>query len=99
MPRPSPKGISTPMMEFRSLAAAPIMPSTSAAMTDPISEPNTTLAPISSAKAAPAKDSSAMPCTAKAMSRSITKMPIMPPTRPSMAPAISELVTSGRISA
>ena len=69
-----------------------------AAISEPTIEPVTTSKPISSAAAAPAKESSLMPCTAKAMSRCMTKTPTSPPTRPSTAPAHTEFDTSARIS-
>ncbi len=94
MPSPSPNGMITPIMEFLSRARTPIRPRSSAAATEPISEPNTMSAPIRSAKAAPAKESSEIPWTAKARSRFITKVPTRPPSRPRMAPAQSEFWTS-----
>ena len=89
--------MSTPMIELRSRARAPSHPISAAAMSEPTIEPVTTSAPIRSAAAAPANDSSLMPCTAKAMSRCITKTPIRPPTRPRIAPAHTEFDTSARI--
>ena len=62
-----------------------------AAINDPAIEPMTTFTPISSANAAPAKDNSLIPCTAKVRSRSSTNTPIRPPTRPRTAPASTEL--------
>ena len=94
MPRPSPNGMMTPMIEFLSRARTPSRPSSSAATTDPAREPRTMSAPISRAKAAPAKESSEIPWTAKARSRFITKVPISPPSRPSTAPAQREFWTS-----
>ena len=64
-----------------------------AAMSDPAIEPSTTLIPANSAAAAPAKDSSEMPCTAKGRSRIITNVLISPHTMPRITPAISELWT------
>jgi hypothetical protein len=58
----------------------------------------TTSTPNSSAAAAPANDSSLMPCTAKAMSRCITNTPMSPPTMPSTAPAQTEFCTRARMS-
>ena len=93
MPRPSPNGISTPMIELRSRARDPSRPMIAAAMRDPTSDPATTFTPSSSAAAAPANDNSLMPCTANAMSRCITKTPMSPPTIPSTAPAMIEFCT------
>ena len=93
MPRPSPKGMMTPMIEFLSRARTPITPSTRAASTDPASEPRMMSAPISSANAAPAKESSEIPWTAKARSRFITKVPMSPPSSPRTAPAQMEFCT------
>ena len=86
MPSPSPNGMSTPMIELRSRARAPSQPMIAAAMSEPTIEPVTTSAPMSRAAAAPANESSAMPWTANAMSRCITKTPTSPPTSPSTAP-------------
>ncbi len=97
MPSPSPNGMSTPMIELRSRAFAPSTPMIAAATSEPTMDPVTTSKPTSSANAAPANDSSLMPCTAKAMSRCITKTPTRPPTRPSTAPAMTELATRTRI--
>ncbi len=93
-PRPSPNGISTPMNEDRSRARTPRKPISSAADSEPRIEPMTTLNPTSSAKAAPAKDNSLIPCTANVRSRITTKTPIRPPIRPSSAPARIELCSS-----
>ncbi|MCY1236550.1 hypothetical protein D9M72_492080 [compost metagenome] len=93
MPRPRPNGMITPMMEFLSRARTPITPRSSAASTEPTRDPNTTSAPISSAKAAPAKESSEIPWTAKARSLFITNVPMSPPNRPSSAPAQREFWT------
>ena len=60
-PSPSPNGISTPMMEFRSRARLPSSPITMAAMIDPVNEPTTTFAPSSRNPVAPANDSSTDP--------------------------------------
>ena len=95
MPRPSPKGMMTPITEFLSRARTPMTPNSSAAKMEPTSEPIMTSAPTSSANAAPAKDSSAMPCTAKARSRIMTNVPISPPTTPRIAPASRVSVNSG----
>ena len=89
-PRPSPNGISTPMIDERSRARTPSTPITNAAISDPRIDPMTTLKPTSSAKDAPAKDSSLIPCTANVRSRIITKTPINPPISPSSAPAMIE---------
>ena len=94
MPRPRPNGISTPMIELRSRALAPSSPMITAATSEPTMEPATTFAPMSSAAAAPANESSLMPCTAKAMSRCMTKTPMSPPTMPRIAAARIELRTS-----
>ena len=91
--------MSTPMIELRSRARAPSTPMSAAAMSEPTIDPVTTSNPNSSAAAAPANDSSLMPCTAKAMSRCITNTPMSPPTSPSTAPAHTEFETSARISA
>jgi hypothetical protein len=96
MPSPSPKGISTPVMELTSRARPPSRPITRAAARDPPIDPATTFAPSSSASAAPANDSSLMPCTAKARSRDITKTPMRPPTMPSTAPAMRLFCTRRR---
>ncbi|MNR54080.1 hypothetical protein D3C85_1742040 [compost metagenome] len=88
----------TPMMEFLSRARTPITPRSSAASTDPMREPKTMSAPMSRAKAAPAKDSSEIPWTAKARSRFITKVPMSPPRRPRSAPAQMEFCTRTRSS-
>ena len=85
----------TPIAELRSRARMPSTPSSSAAATEPTNAPATTLPPISNANAAPANDSSLMPCTAKGRSRAITTTLMMPPSRPRTAPAISELRTRG----
>ncbi len=90
--------MSTPMIELRSRARAPSHPISRAATTEPTSEPVTTSNPKSSAAAAPANESSLMPCTANAMSRCMMNTPIRPPTRPSTAPAHTEFDTSARIS-
>ena len=95
MPRPRPAGINTATIELRSLAFAPSAPMMNAAAIEPSTDPNTTFTPASSAKAAPAKLSSLIPCTAKDISRFMTKMPIRPPTSASSAPAMSELATNG----
>ena len=50
-------------------------------------------APISRAKAAPAKESSEIPWTANARSRFITKVPMSPPSSPRTAPAQMEFWT------
>ena len=91
MPRPRPNGISTAMIELRSRARAPSRPMIAAATSEPTTAPSTTLKPNSSAAAAPANESSLMPCTAKARSRVMTNTPISPPTMPSTAPAMIEL--------
>jgi hypothetical protein len=67
---------------------------TAAARIEPTIDPATTFAPNSRAAAAPANDSSLMPCTANAMSRCMTKTPMSPPTMPSTAPATIEPCTS-----
>ena len=79
------------MIDDRSRARTPSTPITSAAISEPKIDPTTTLNPTSSAKDAPAKDSSLMPCTAKVRSRIITNTPIRPPITPSRAPAMIEL--------
>ena len=61
MPRPSPKGMSTAMIELRSRARAPRIPISTAAISEPASEPMTTFTPKSRAADAPANDSSLMP--------------------------------------
>ncbi len=66
---------------------------TEAATKEPARDPATTLAPISNAADAPAKESSLMPCTANGRSRIITKTPTTPPTTPRIAPATSEFFT------
>ena len=61
-----------------------------AATIEPRVAPSAMLSLNSKASAAPAKDSSLIPCTAKDMSLVITKTPIRPPMNPSSAPAIRE---------
>ncbi len=62
-----------------------------AATSEPTIDPSTTPMPNSRAAAAPANESSLMPCTANARSRVMTKTPTRPPTMPSIAPAMIEL--------
>jgi hypothetical protein len=92
-PRPGPNGISTPMIEFRSRARTPRSPIRTAAISEPASEPATTFMPRSSAPAAPARESSLMPCTANGRSRIITNTLTTPATIPSASPAIREFRT------
>ena len=86
--------MSTPMIELRSRARAPSTPMSAAASSEPTIEPATTFTPSSRAAAAPANESSLMPCTANAMSRCMTKTPMRPPTMPSTAAAMIEFCTS-----
>jgi pyruvate/2-oxoglutarate dehydrogenase complex dihydrolipoamide dehydrogenase (E3) component len=62
---------------------------------EPMVAPSATFSPTSNAMAAPAKESSLIPCTAKDISRVITKTPTSPPMSPSSNPAIKEFCTSG----
>ena len=64
-----------------------------AATREPTREPATTLRPSRRAAAAPAKESSLMPCTANAMSRCMTKTPMSPPRMPRTAAAMIEFCT------
>jgi hypothetical protein len=61
---------------------------------EPMIDPATTSKPMSRANAAPAKESSEMPWTAKGMSRAMTKTLMRPPTTPRSAAAMSELASS-----
>jgi hypothetical protein len=67
---------------------------TTAASSEPVRAPTTTLQPASKNPAAPANDSSLMPCTANGRSRIITNVLTSPAATPSTAPATSVLCTS-----
>ncbi|CAB4577695.1 unannotated protein [freshwater metagenome] len=95
IPIPKPNGIKTATIEFLSLALSPSKAMISAARNEPKTEPKTTSKPISRKTAAPANESSEIPCTAKDSSRCITKTPTNPPITASSAPANSELKTKG----
>ena len=84
-PSPSPNGIRTPMIELRSRARTPSDADRACRdqrADDRARRPRST--PSSSAAAAPAKDSSLMPCTANGRSRIMTKTPTA--RRPRRAP-------------
>src|SRR5512139_1791064 len=73
------------------------MPNSTAATRLPIRAPAPTLSPVSNAKAAPVKDSSLEPCTAKDICRITTNGPISPATSASSAPATNACWTNPRL--
>lgn len=94
MPRPSPNGMMTAVIELRCRARLPSRPMSSAASSDPVRAPGITPIPNSRPAEPPANESSLMPCTAKGMSRATTNTPMRPPTTPRIAPAKIELCSS-----
>ena len=95
IPIPNPNGNMTPIEALRSLARTPSIPRMTAATSEPATAPPVTDAPKYSATEAPAKDSSEVPCTAKARSLAWIIGPMNPETTPRMSPAMIEPVTSG----
>ena len=98
-PSPSPNGNKIPTTELRFLPSIPMTPSTMPAVTAPMTAPRVTEDPNHKAHAAPANDSSAVPCTANAMSRACTIGPMNPAITPNNTAATMDVDTKGNSSA